>query len=195
MSFIVAVDGLPGAGKTTAIRSLLRQFRLLGFSVKRNSMGDVSLSKEMVPRVKEYDFGCPERASTFFFLRMKQLEAAEKDGELHDLVFMDRFIGSSFAYDLNGNQIPKKFLDLAEEKIETQIKFVLFFDVPFSVACSRKKSATMGDADFARKLERRYQEVAREQNWVRIDATQSPKKVAEDCYKLIMDKFKQKEAP
>ena len=115
--FIIAIDGLPGSGKTTAIKLLSRRFRSLEMSIKRNSIGDVSLSREMIPRAKKYTFGRLERASIFFHLRMDQVTAAVIESRSYDIVIMDRFLGSSFVYDINGNQIPKKFLELGKKRL------------------------------------------------------------------------------
>lgn len=190
--FIVAVDGLPGSGKTTAIRSLSRQFRLLRMSFKRNSIGNAPFAKAMVPMAKKYKIGQLERSLIFFTLRMDQFAAAEIEGRSCDIVVMDRFFGSSFVYNINGDQIPQKYLEWAKQTLETKIEFVLFFDVPLQLARSRKKSDTLKDDDFAQKLDHNYRKVALEQGWLTIDATQSPEKVADDCFQIIIERFMQK---
>ncbi len=101
-------------------------------------------------------------------------------------------MGSLFAYNVNDEPSSQRALELAKKIIWPKIDLVLFFDLPFDVARLRKESATTVNAGYAQRLEQRYHQIAAEQGWVTIDATQPLEKVADDCFRLIIYKFEQK---
>jgi thymidylate kinase len=120
---------------------------------------------------------------------MEQFTIAEAQSKSCDVVIMDRFLGSTFAYNVDDDQAVVKILEKGRKTIEGKIDLVLFFDVPFALARLRKESGTMKDAEFAQKLERKYRQVAQEQGWVTIDATQPSEKIVDKCFAMIMAKL------
>lgn len=82
--------------------------------------------------------------------------------------------------------MPREFADWASRYIKQWPDVTFFLDVPLEVARERKKSQTMNDQAYARRVWQGYQELAREFSWVRVDATQTPDQVAAQCIETIL---------
>lgn len=99
---------------------------------------------------------------------------------------IDSFWWVALANDVYGNGVPREFADWASRYIKQWPDVTFFLDVPLEVARKRKKSKTMADLEFAKRVWQGYQELSREFSWVRIDANQTPSQVATQCLEIII---------
>ena len=113
------------------------------------------------------------------------MQEIEKD---KDIVFADRFWGSTIAFDVYGNGVPPEVLDWVGEHIEEYPDITLFFSAPLEVVRQRKRAKTMQRDAFSVKVEQGYEELAKRNSWIRIDATQKPEEVAKQCLEVILSK-------
>lgn len=189
MSFKVVIEGLSGVRATAVIKILSSHLRYRKFSVKRIKIEDTPCAKELKSRAKSYNPGDIHRTSLFWVLRMQQLDLAKE--ARHDILILNRYVGSVIAYDVDQSKIPPKILKRTEEAIqETKLDLVLFLFAPLNVISTRKKSETLKNIEFARKVEERYLKLAENNNWVKIDATHPPEQVADDCLEIILERYK-----
>ncbi len=107
-----------------------------------------------------------------------------------DIVFADRFYGSTLAYDVYGHGVPRELLEwVVGRYIKRQPDITLFFEAPLDVVQQRKEAKTMSDLGFARRVEQGYQQLADLLCWVRVDATQEREQVKKRCLEVVLSKL------
>ena len=195
MSFKIATVGISGSGKTTINRLMSSRLRAYDFSVKKIKIEDVPGAQSLLSIAKKCKPGDLHRASIFWTLRMQQWIIAQTQPE--DIVILDNFWASVIVYDVYGNKIPKRIIEqwasgVDQNKYHKELDLVFFFDLPLEVARSRKVSQTMQNEDFAKRVEKGYREFAKKYRWIRIDATQNPKKILNDCMGHIFVRYQKK---
>lgn len=186
MALTVAIEGLSGCGKTTLIEKLVDDLRSHGLRVAVFDSGTASNAPDLHAMIKDYPLDHPLQRLIFWVLTIKQCEAMNAAQGLVDVVIADRFRGSTRVYNLYGARLPRPVADWVDGCFERQPDLVLFLDVPLEIAKQRKKSRTMEDDDFAERIARGYQEIARSESWTRIDATQEPSAVKGQCLEIIL---------
>jgi len=181
----VAVEGLAGAGKTTAIALMTDYLRSRGFRVETvdTETGGCSLLRKIA---RPFPNIHPIRNIIFLIIRILQYRAMVRAMKRADIVFIDQFWGSTLAIQGYGVGIPRKILDLVGQCIRKQPDITLFFDIPLEVARQRKKAKTTADMAFAERVQRGYKELANTLSWIRVDATQPPKEVKRQCLEVVL---------
>lgn len=186
MTLIVAVEGLPGCGKTTIIEMMLDDLRERGLKVEAADIETVGHAPALRAVARMYPLGHPARILLFWVLRLQQYEAMQEMSDSTDVIFADRFWGSTLAYDFYGNGVPRELLDWVGRHVKQQADITLLFEAPLEVVQQRKESKTISDLSFARRVERGYQQLANAFSWVRVDATQEPEQVKKRCLEVIL---------
>ncbi|MBI4122796.1 MAG: thymidylate kinase [Parcubacteria group bacterium] len=186
MSLIIGVEGLPGCGKTTIIGMLKDELRSCGLQVEMVDVETIGHAPTLRAIARTYPLGHPARILLFWVLRIQQYDTMQEMLDKADIIFADRFWGSTIAFDVYGNGVPRELLDWVGQHIKRQPDITLLFEAPLCVVRERKEATTMGDPSFARRVERGYQELANIFSWVRVDATLSPARVREACLQAIL---------
>lgn len=188
MALIVAFEGLPGSGKTTAIGVITDDLRDRGFKVGIADIETVGHAPVLRPITRTYPLGHPARILLFWVLRLQQYEAMQKLADV-DIVLVDRFWGSTIAYDIYGNGVPKELVGWLGQYLKYQPDITLFFEVALDVVQQRKRAKTMSDLAFAKRVEQGYQKLADELSWFHVDAAQKPELVKKCCLEIILSKL------
>lgn len=190
MTLTVAVEGLPGCGKTTVIRMMMNDLRERGLKVGVADIETVGHAPALRAAARTYPLGHPVRILLFWALRLQQygvMQELELTGA--DVVFVDRFWGSTLAYDVYGHGVPRELVEWFGRYIKRQPDITFLFEAPLDVVRQRKEAKTMSDLDFARRVERGYRELADTLFWVRVDATQELEQVKERCIGVILSRL------
>lgn len=185
MGIIVALDGLPGTGKTTAITGMIPILKERGLKVSVADIEQTGNAAQLRAIARTYPLGEPERILLFWVMKLEQYRAVCELSKTHDIVFADRFIGSAFAFDVCGHGIPNYIYGWLYRWVSQKPDLILFFDAPLEVVRSRKNAQTMLDDEFAQRVQHGYVALANLQKWTHIDATASPEKVRDECLKAI----------
>ena len=188
-SLVVGFEGLPGCGKTTVIGLLLDTLRAMGIAVVSVDI-DTSIHAPALRAVADtLPLDNLVRSMLFWAMRIQQYEIIQDMRERMQIILMDRTRGTTLAYDGYGNGVSRELLDMIGHNLSApDITFLLC--VPMKVAYARKKSRTMEDIAFARRVEQGYAELADAYGWIRVDATQTPEKVADACFIVIYSALK-----
>ncbi len=189
LTLTVAFEGLPGAGKTTVIGKITENLTAKGFKVGMvdiETIGDAPILRQIS---KKYPLGHPSRIILFWMLRLQQYDMMQEMMGDYDIIFADRFWGSTIALDIYGNGVPVEVLHWVGEHIEEYPEITFFFSASIDIVRSRKDAKTMQDDDFAMRVKNGYERTAKEEEWTEINAEQSPDKVTEDCIKVILKKL------
>ena len=189
MALIVAVEGLPGCGKTTVIKMMMDDLRRRDLKVEMADVETTGCAPALRAVARTYPLRHPARILLFWVLRLQQYEAMQGLVDGADIVFLDRFWGSTLAFDVYGNCVPRELLEWVERHIKRQPDITLLFEAPLDVLRQRKEAKTMSDLGFARRVERGYQQLADVLSWVRVDAMQEPERVKERCLRVILSKL------
>lgn len=188
MALIVAIEGLPGSGKTTVIQMMADELRGRGLKIGTVDIEITGYAPALRAIARTYPLGHPARVLLFWVLRLQQYEAMQELTGM-DIVFADRFWGSTLAYDVYGHGMPRELADWFGRYIKRQPDITILFEAPLGVVRQRKEAKTMSDPDFARRVERGYQELADALSWIRVDATQEPEEVKKRCLEIILSKL------
>ena len=184
MALVVAVEGLPGCGKTTAIELMQTGLRCEGLRVATVDIDAVPRGQEFRTIANAYPLGHPARSMLFWVLRIQQYEEIERLRDSMDVVFSDRSWGTALAFDGYGNGVSLDFLTFVGQALaEPDITF--FFAAPLALVRQRKASRTMQDFKFARRVEQGYKALSRARAWLTVDATQNPEEVKDYCLEII----------
>ena len=187
MTFIAAFEGLPGCGKTTVIGILANDLRRRGFTVDVVDIDTIGHAPALRAVARTYSLGHPARIFLFWALRLQQHDAMQASNS--DIVLADRFWGSTIAFDVYGNGVPRELLGWVGQHIKRQPDITFLLEAPLDVVRQRKIAKTMSDLDFARRVEYGYQQLADELSWIRVDATQEPEEVKKHCLEVILPKL------
>lgn len=186
MGAIVAIEGLPGSGKTTALKIVMKRLEKLGISVALTDVDSLPNARQLRRVADALPVNHIARSLIFWTLRVLQYETAHALAKDHQIVLMDRSWGTALAFDGYGNKIPRKMLELMETNLPgTKPNMTLFLRVPLSIARSRKKMNTLKDLDRAKRVESGYHTLVRERKWIVIDGTKSQDIVVQQCLKHI----------
>jgi len=188
-SLVVGFEGLPGCGKTTVIGLLLDTLRAMGIAVVSVDI-DTSIH---APALRAVADALPldnfVRSMLFWAMRIQQYEIIQDMRGRMQIILVDRTRGTTLAYDGYGNGVSRELLDMIGHNLSApDITFLLC--VPMTVAHARKKSRTMDDLAFARRVEQGYAELADTHGWIRVDAAQTREKVADTCFVAIYSALK-----
>ncbi len=189
MALIVAVEGMPGCGKTTVIQMMVDNLRKRGFLIEVADIETIGYAPVLRAITRTYPLGHPARILLFWVLRLQQYEHIKNMLDQADIIFADRFWGSTLAYDVYGHGTPRELLDLFGQYIKRQPDITLLFEAPLDVVRQRKEAKTMSDLGFARRVEQGYCELADSLFWVRVDASQEPEWVKEYCLGVILSRL------
>lgn len=188
MALTVAFEGLPGSGKTTAIGLLREALRRRDIRVEVTDIETVGYAPVLRPITRTYPLGHPARIFLFWVLRLQQYDAVREMLDA-DVVFIDRFWGSTLAFDVYGHGMPRELTNWFGHYIKWQPDITFFLDAPLGTVRRRKKAKTMNDPGFAERVAQGYQELAREMSWTRVDATQKPEEVKAQCLEVILSRL------
>ncbi len=195
MTVTVAIEGLSGCGKTTLIEKLADNLRSYGLRVVVFDSGTAENASDLKAMIEDYPLTHPLTRLIFWVLTLKQCEAMEASQGSADVIIADRFRGSTLVYNLYGARLPREVVAWVDGCFERQPDIVLFLDVPLETAKQRKKSRTMEDDALAERIARGYQEVARNESWTRIDATQEPGAIKDQCLEIILARCRETRSP
>lgn len=187
MALLVAVEGLPGSGKTTVIGLVVKELAAYGIRAGVADIERTAYAPVLRPITRAYPLGHPARILLFWVLRLQQYDAAlsMKDA---DIVFLDRFWGSTLAFDVYGHGMPKELVKWFGDRLERIPDITIFLDAPLTVVRRRKQAKTMQNARFARRVMLGYRELARTLGWVRVDATRPAEAVMRQCLAALKRK-------
>lgn len=185
MTIVVAVEGLPGCGKTTVIGMMAHDLRSQGLKVEVADIETMGYAPTLRAVARTYPLGHPARILLFWILRLQQYEVIENNCDA-DIIFADRFWGSTIAYDVYGNGVPRELLEWVGQCIKRRPDITFLFEAPLELLWRRKDAKTMGNLDFARRVEQGYQQLADALSWVRVDASQEPEQVKKCCLEVVL---------
>ena len=186
MGVIVAIEGLPGSGKTTALKKVMKKLEKMGISAALTDVDSLPNARQLRRVADTLPVSHIARSLIFWTLRVLQYETAHVLAKDHQIVLMDRSWGTALAFDGWGNKIPRKMLELMEANLPgTKPNMTLFLRVPLSIARSRKKMNTLKDLDRAKRVESGYHTLVRERKWIVVDGTKSQEAVVQQCLKHI----------
>ena len=186
MGVIVAIEGLPGSGKTTALKKIMKQLEKRGISAALTDVDSLPNARQLRRVADALPVNNIARSLIFWSLRVFQYETAAALAKDFQIVLMDRSWGTALAFDCYGNKIPRKMLEWLEANLPgTKPNATLFLRVPLNIARSRKKVNTLKDLNRAKRVESGYAILARERKWIMIDGTKSQDAVVQQCLKHI----------
>jgi dTMP kinase len=189
LTLTIAFEGLPGSGKTTAIKSVIDQLQSEhNLRVEMVDIETIGYAPILRSFSRRYPLGNTSRILLFWLLRLQQYDMMQKMLEQYDIIIADRFWGSTIAFDVYGNDVPKVVLDWVGEHISNYPEITLYFSAPIHLVRKRKKAKTMQNSEFALKVERGYNDLAEKMSWIKIDATQEPGEVVKECIEVILSK-------
>lgn len=184
MTLVVAVEGLPGCGKTTAIEHMIRDLSTEGLRVAAVDIDTAPHASGLRSFAHTLPLKHLERSMIFWAMRIMQYDAIQEMRDRMDVIFADRSWGSVLAFDGYGNGISLPALENIGGDL-TQPDITLLFSAPLEIAAARKESRTMQDLAFARRVEQGYAALAAAHAWMLVDATRTPENVKEQCLALI----------
>lgn len=189
MALLVAMTGLSGTGKTTALYQIREDLHANGFRVGMVDIETVGYAPQLHAVAKTLPPDDPARSMMLWALRKQQhdLVVAMEAENRTDAILVDGYWERSFVLDLCGNRVPLAVLAWVGQCIKRRADITFLFEAPLKVIRSRKISETIkDDTAFAERVIRGYNKLAASCGWTRVDATRSPQEIKEDCLKVIL---------
>lgn len=184
MTLVVAVEGLPGCGKTTAIELVIRDLAQEGLRAVAVDIDTAPHAPELGVIAHALPLNNLARSMLFWAMRIMQYDVIRDLRDRMDVIFADRSWGSALAFDGYGNGVSLPLLEGIGGGLP-EIDLTFLFSAPLEVARERKESRTMQDLAFARRVEQGYTLLAAAHGWILVDATQTPESIKEQCLVVI----------
>lgn len=176
MSKLIAFEGIDRSGKTTQVKKLYDHFTALklGFYITREPC-----NRNVRFELKNGNLSPKQQLELILKDRCEHCHLTKHLLESADLVLCDRFTGSTFAYQGYGHGLDLDVLRELNEVATGGIKpdMTILFDCPVDVAIKRNFGKPLDkveqDLHFLDRVRFGYLELARENNWIVVDATRS----------------------
>lgn len=176
MSKLIVFEGIDRSGKTTQVKKLYDHFTALklGFYITREPC-----NRNVRFELKNGNLSPKQQLELILKDRCEHCHLTKHLLESADLVLCDRFTGSTFAYQGYGYGLDLDVLRELNEVATGGIKpdMTILFDCPVDVAIKRNFGKPLDkveqDLHFLDRVRFGYLELARENNWIVIDATRS----------------------
>lgn len=202
-------EGPDGAGKTSAIAGILAEIenQLVSEPILTREPGGSRIAEEirkiiLNPNNTEMD----KRTEALLYAASRRqhiIETILPALSRGEIVFSDRFVDSSIAYQGAGREIGMDLVaqinQFATENLTPDL--TLYFDVDPEVGLARIKKSRSGtedrlekeQLDFHQRVTKGYQEIVKNNpdRIVAINANQEPKKVINDSVKVIKERLPQ----
>ena len=176
MGKLIVFEGIDRSGKTTQIKKLydhLQKLRVRFYITREPCDRDVRFE------LKNGNLSSEEQLNLILKDRTKHSPVIKYLLENSELVLCDRFTGSTLAYQGYGHGLDLGVLEKLNESATGGIKpdMTILFDCPVDVAIKRNFGKPLDrveqDLHFLDRVRFGYLELARENDWVVIDATRS----------------------
>ena len=176
MSKLIVFEGIDRSGKTTQVKKLYDHFTALksGFYITREPC-----NRNVRFELKNGNLSPEQQLELILKDRCEHCHLTKHLLESADLVLCDRFTGSTFAYQGYGHGLDLDVLRELNEVATGGIKpdMTILFDCPVDVAIKRNFDKPLDkveqDLHFLDRVRFGYLELARENNWIVVDATRS----------------------
>lgn len=176
MSKLIVFEGIDRSGKTTQVKKLYDHFTALklGFYITREPC-----NRNVRFELKNGNLSPKQQLELILKDRCEHCHLTKHLLESADLVLCDRFTGSTFAYQGYGHGLDLDVLRELNEVATGGIKpdMTILFDCPVDVAIKRNFGKPLDkveqDLHFLDRVRFGYLELARENNWIVVDATRS----------------------
>lgn len=184
---LVVFEGLDGVGKSTAIRAVEKSLRESGCKVVMYSGYNSTLGVETIRRALISDNFCQTAETLLFFASHvehinKTIKPALEQGYI---VLMDRYYYSTLAYQGSYDKCGAVYDVVRSELPDPDLVFYL--KAPSEVRKQRLLAyrdfdeIEARDAEYFDRVERNYDNLAKEHKFIEIDASQSPADVLAEC--------------
>lgn len=190
--FLVAIEGIDGAGKTTVSKKLVEKLKELGYSAEYTYEPYSSPFSEALKKyIEEFGEAEPEietlaMALDRLFHVKKVIEPLLNNGFI---VVTDRYIYSSIAYQ-GAKNVEIEWIKIVN-KYAIEPDIAIYLRTPLEIALERIKGRKprwkyFEDLNRLKKVQEIYELLTLKGLLIPIDATQSIDKVVESCLHLVL---------
>lgn len=196
----IVFEGVDGSGKSTQRELVGEALQAAGIQlVMTREPGGTPVAerlREVLLSMHDETISGTTELLTMFAARGQHLDHVIRPAlEKGIWVLCDRFVASSFAYQVRGRGLSGDLFDTLVKEVvgETVPDMTFFFDLPEKKAAERL-AARSGKLDrldaetesFFRKVRAGYREIAARDDYIRIDANRSMEKVTEDVLQYLL---------
>lgn len=185
-AFIVAFEGMPGAGKSTCVKLLASSLKRMGFRVGVSDGEKTGDSQILRAIAKRYSFNDPKRIALFQAIRFDQSEIIDSLSKTADVILVDRYVGTETIYGRYAHKLPEEMISWTISQLSNKPRMTFYLASPIKVLSRRKHSKTYDRPDMARRMNSGYQKIAKKQKWVTIDAQKSIQEVYNSCLRKLL---------
>lgn len=191
---LIAFEGIDGAGKSTQVNLLAEELRLRGHYVQTYSHP----SDEIKDWFKENQTPGFERQRMCANEIKTRFEEVEKKSKKGDVIILDRWFYSTYAYGLAYDARPEEITDMyggAKEIARLRPDIILFFNLDLDIALGRKaQKALSTDLSekyiFLKKVSDNYRNIKKEEKrGILIDAAKDIEILQLEITLIIADKL------
>lgn len=195
---LIAFEGIDGSGKTTQATRLNQSLAELSCASTIIKAKHSYQNKIFLNFIQEFHIEPDSLAFMFAYqaLHRAQYEKTMKALKSGMIVISDRWNGSFFVYHSMFGQLscmPKSvrlMLDkLAFECVDPEFTFLL--DIPSHIAAKRRRgrgeTVNQKEINFYKIIAQKYREMANENDWIVLDATQTKEKIHDFIIKVILN--------
>jgi dTMP kinase len=196
--FIIAFEGIDGAGKKTQINLLNKNLIKEGYETF--SISFPSYDTEIGKIIKKILIG--EISFNPYILqllntanRWEKLSIIKENLEKNKIVLIDRYIFSGIAYGI-ANGLPKKWVISLEEGLPKPLITILL-DIPAEEAIKRilktkKPDRYESNIEYLSKVRKIFLQLAKNKGWIKIDASKPIDIIEKEILNKILKKLKNK---